>query len=272
MRYVIIRDDDTNALTPVDYLESLYRPFLDRRLPINLSVIPNVNTRATMENGQPEEFLLTRRPGDPPNMPIGSNRELTDYLQRNSGYQINQHGYQHDFQEFNMADPKEIARRLDGGLDYFREAGFARPRAFIAPHDVISRPALYQIAKRFPIISKNWYELSGVPLSWWPSYLMKKFNKTEHWTVGHTLLLGRPKPYLADDYESFDHLLEDIKKVISTRRVTVLITHWWSFFKNQERGDRLKRVLHQAADYFVSDPNIKVISFGDLIDQQIPLN
>jgi hypothetical protein len=60
--------------------------------------------------------------------------------------------------------------------------------------------------------------------------------------------------------------------VISTRRVTVLITHWWSFFKNQERGDRLKRVLHQAADYFVSDPNIKVISFGDLIDQQIPLN
>ena len=27
MRYVIIRDDDTNALTPVECLERLYRPF-----------------------------------------------------------------------------------------------------------------------------------------------------------------------------------------------------------------------------------------------------
>ena len=30
MRYVIIRDDDTNALTPVECLERLYRPLLER--------------------------------------------------------------------------------------------------------------------------------------------------------------------------------------------------------------------------------------------------
>ena len=35
MRYVILRDDDTNALTPVDCLERLYRPFLNRGLPVN---------------------------------------------------------------------------------------------------------------------------------------------------------------------------------------------------------------------------------------------
>ena len=34
MRYVILRDDDTNALTPVEWLERLYRPFLDRDLPV----------------------------------------------------------------------------------------------------------------------------------------------------------------------------------------------------------------------------------------------
>jgi len=28
MHCVILRDDDTNALTPVEYLEQLYRPFL----------------------------------------------------------------------------------------------------------------------------------------------------------------------------------------------------------------------------------------------------
>jgi len=44
MHYVILRDDDTNALTPVECLEQLYRPFLDRDLPVSLAVIPNVRT------------------------------------------------------------------------------------------------------------------------------------------------------------------------------------------------------------------------------------
>ena len=47
MRYVIIRDDDTNASTPVECLERLYRPFLERGLPVNLAVIPDVSTDAT---------------------------------------------------------------------------------------------------------------------------------------------------------------------------------------------------------------------------------
>ena len=43
MRYVILRDDDTNALTPVACLERLYRPFLDRGLPVSLAAIPEVS-------------------------------------------------------------------------------------------------------------------------------------------------------------------------------------------------------------------------------------
>src|SRR5947207_14714145 len=57
MRYVILRDDDTNALTPVENLERLYRPFLDRGLPVNLSVIPDVAAGATTP------ALRRRRPG-----------------------------------------------------------------------------------------------------------------------------------------------------------------------------------------------------------------
>ena len=65
MRYVILRDDDTNTFTPVECLEQLYRPFLDWSLPVNLSVIPNVRTDVTTPDGQPEEFLLGtyRTPG-----------------------------------------------------------------------------------------------------------------------------------------------------------------------------------------------------------------
>ena len=60
MRYVILRDDDTNALTPPEYLEQLYRPFLDRGMPVNLAVIPNVRTDITYGDNILEGFLLTR--------------------------------------------------------------------------------------------------------------------------------------------------------------------------------------------------------------------
>ena len=58
MRYVIIRDDDTNALTPVECLERLYRPFLDRGLPVNLATIPEVSLKARMGDGRQEGFLV----------------------------------------------------------------------------------------------------------------------------------------------------------------------------------------------------------------------
>ena len=61
MHYVILRDDDTNALTPVECLEQLYRPFLDRSLPVNLAVIPNVRTDTLSTDGVLEKYLLAKR-------------------------------------------------------------------------------------------------------------------------------------------------------------------------------------------------------------------
>ena len=61
MRTVIIRDDDTNALTPVECLEKLYRPFLARGLPVNLATIPEVRTNVRLPDGRPEGYLWLRR-------------------------------------------------------------------------------------------------------------------------------------------------------------------------------------------------------------------
>src|SRR5947207_7295760 len=97
MRYVIIRDDDTNALTPIEYLERLYRPFLDRGLPVNLATIPNVNTNATHCDGGLELFLMTKNVATPRTLPIGCNEKLVLYLKENSGYHILQHGCRHEF-------------------------------------------------------------------------------------------------------------------------------------------------------------------------------
>ena len=92
MHYVILRDDDTNAFTPVDWLDTLYRPMLERGLPVNLATIPEVTSSATMSDGQPEGFLVARNGSKPERKAIGANRELVAYLLSNPSYHIVQHG------------------------------------------------------------------------------------------------------------------------------------------------------------------------------------
>src|SRR5258706_10076265 len=99
MRYVIIRDDDTNALTPVDCLDRLYRPFLERGLPVNLATIPDVATGTSLPDGRPEGFLRYKNGTSAPSVPIGSNQVLVKYLLTNRGYNIVQHGFNHDYLE-----------------------------------------------------------------------------------------------------------------------------------------------------------------------------
>ena len=95
MHYVILRDDDTNAFTPVECLEELYRPFLNQGIPVNLSVIPDVRADTLRLDGRPEQFLFAKNGYDELTRPVGDNQELTTYLRDNTGYHIAQHGYDH---------------------------------------------------------------------------------------------------------------------------------------------------------------------------------
>src|SRR5512138_1353751 len=101
MRYVILRDDDTNALTPVECLERLYRPFLARGLPVNLATIPEVRTNARTPEGTPEGFLFAAKGTEPATVPLSANPGLAAYLRANSGFNVVQHGCYHDPFEFN---------------------------------------------------------------------------------------------------------------------------------------------------------------------------
>ena len=75
MKYVIIRDDDTSALTPIDCLERLYRPFLDRKLPVCLATIPDVRSDVRYPgSGEPEGFLALAKDVKPGYYKIGSNQ------------------------------------------------------------------------------------------------------------------------------------------------------------------------------------------------------
>jgi hypothetical protein len=263
MRYVILRDDDTNALTPVGCLEALYRPFLARGLPVHLSTIPEVRTDARRPDGQREGFLPEPRPGDPPTVPIGVNAGLTAYLRANPGFRIVQHGCFHDPFEFDSSDREEVVRRLEHGALRLREAGLRPASAFVAPHDRFSRVAYREVARRFRVISGGWYELGRIPPAWWPGYVMKKLRRQRHWRAGGTWLLSHPGCLLSYTREP-DTILDAVKRAVEAQPLTVLVTHWWEYFRDGKPDDPFIAALHRTGEYLDSHRDIRVTTFDAL--------
>jgi hypothetical protein len=274
MRYVILRDDDTNAFTPPECLEKLYRPFLDRGLPVNLATIPDVATDAKPPGSDRlEEFLFAKNGSGNRTRQIGSNRSLVKYLKENRGFHLVQHGCHHDCFEFDRKAASEIVQRLEAGSKCFLESGLPQPETFVAPHDKLSRTAYVEVARRFKIISTGWFEMRRLPQVWWPSYVLKKFRQAPHWSFNGTLLLSHPGCLLSytRDYNS---MMDEVVRQISSRGVTVLVTHWWEYFRNGQVDTRFISVLHETAEYLSKHSEYQVISFAELaqIPEAIGLN
>jgi len=263
MHYVILRDDDTNALTPIACLERLYRPFLDRGFPVNLAVIPEVRTHIAMPDGRNEGFLPAANGTTQETVAIGENRELVDYLQGNPGFRVVQHGCHHDYFEFDGTDRAEMVRRLEQGTQRLLEAGFSRPCSFVAPYDKISRVSLEEIAQHFQVLSTGWFELGRVPPAWWLHYALKKIRRRPHWQVGETLLLSHPGCLLSY-HRDYAQMLHRVREAIAARAVTVLVTHWWEYFREGRADEPFIDVLHQTAEMLANDPAVRVIAFEDL--------
>jgi hypothetical protein len=263
MHYVILRDDDTCAFTPPARLERLYRPFLDRGLPVNLALIPEVRTDVRTPDGRLEGFLTAGSPLPVPLAAIGENRDLVAYLHREPGYEILQHGCHHDYLEFGSTDRAELSRRLDRGADVLRQAGFARPAAFVAPYDRISRPAYLEAARRFAVISTGWFEAGRVPLRWWAAYAWKKLWRRPHWRAGRTALLSHPGCLLSF-HRPYAEMPASIHRAVRGASLTVLVTHWWEYFRNGVPDEGLISQLHETARWLACQSDVRVVSFREV--------
>jgi hypothetical protein len=263
MHCVILRDDDTNALTPVECLEQLYRPFLDRGLPVNLATIPKVRTDTISTNGQLEKFIFAKRADTPPELPLANNGGLVRYLRENPGFRILQHGCDHSLFEFGSERRAEIESRLDQGAEALKAAGFPERQTFVAPYDRFSRASLSEAAKRFRVISAGWFELRRLPFAWWPQYALKKMLKRSHWRMGRTLLLTHPGCLLSYQ-RPYPTMLESVKRQVESNGLTVLVTHWWEYFRDGRPDTAMLAILHATAEWLSGNPRVRVISFDDL--------
>jgi len=275
MKYVILRDDDTNALMPAERLERLYRQFLDRAMPVNLAVIPKVACDAAYLPGRPEKFLMLPPPIGATHASIGQNAELVDYLRRNPLYRVVQHGCSHESvhgeREFDHDDEREIARRLDEGKQILEGAGLGSPTAFVAPYDRISRCGLRAVAARYRVISTGWFELGRLPASWWLPYAVKRIRNAPHWRMSGVALLSHPGCRLSCHHPC-DGILQDIAACIARQRLTVLVTHWWEYFPDGGEDRPFINALHQTAEYLASRRDVRVVSFDDVAAHRVALN
>jgi hypothetical protein len=271
MHYVILRDDDTCAFTPPACLERLYRPFLDRGMPVNLAAIPEVRTDVRMPDGGLEGYLTAGRGPDTRFAPIGKNSDLVDYIKSEPLYHIAQHGCHHDSLEFGDRDRSELERRLNRGAHGLCEAGFALPETFVAPYDRLSREAFIEVAARFDVISTGWFEARSVPLRWCAAYALKKLRRRRHWRVGGKYLLSHPGCLLSF-CRPHATMLASVREAVGGATLTVLVSHWWEFFRAGVPDEKLIGVLHEVAGWLASRPDIRVVSFRDVASGDVPLN
>jgi hypothetical protein len=267
VRYVILRDDDANALTPPEMLETLYRPFLQRGLPVQLAVIPEVRTDVRTVDGGLEGFLIGERAGAAGTLPLSQNPSLLDFLRQEEGFHIVQHGLHHDHVggrgEFALDDPQELAERFDRGRALLEEAGVPSPVGFVAPYDQLSRSAMTEAMKRYDVVSTGWYDLGRVPVRCWPRYLFgKKILRRAHWRWGGTLFLSHPGCILSHNRDT-ETMRDAVLQAIRSQRLTVVVSHHWEYFPGGQPDEAFIGVLHELAEVFEKDPEIRVIPFRD---------
>jgi hypothetical protein len=127
------------------------------------------------------------------------------------------------------------------------------------------------VAARFQVLSTGWFELGRIPRSWWPQYLIKKVRKRPHWRVGDTILLTHPGCLLSYQ-RPYGEMLKNIRQTVASQELTVLVTHWWEYFRDGREDEAFIAQLHATADFLGGSPDIKVIAFDDLATGRVVLN
>lgn len=265
MRYVILRDDDANGLTPPHMLEQLYRPFLEKGMPVHLATIPEVRTDIVAPDGDLEGFLTGPGAGKPGALPVEENAALVEYIKHEPLYRVLQHGLRHEFvdghYEFERDDEADLAARIERGLERLRDAGLGKPTTFVAPQDKLSRVAMRLVMRRFPIVSTGWYDLDKVPRRYWGRYLWsKKVARERHWRTSRNALFSHPGCILSYRRDP-STIVPALTTQILGGQITVVVSHHWEYFRGGKRNEAYIGALHELCDWLAAQKGLRVITF-----------
>jgi len=81
---------------------------------------------------------------------LATTKKLVRFLRDKPGFHIVQHGYNHSLFEFDSENAADIGDRIEQGARLLQEAGFQKPKTFVAPYDRFSGASLQATAEKFP--------------------------------------------------------------------------------------------------------------------------
>ena len=101
-------------------------------------------------------------------------------------------------------------------------------------------------------------------------YAAKKLRGAPHWRIGSTLLLSHPGCLLSY-LRPVETMIDNVIRTLSSRRLTVLVTHWWEYFSDGSPMNSSFGALHETAAYLRRQSDIQVVSFAAAAAGDVPL-
>ncbi len=268
-RRIVLRDDDISYFTEIDQFRTVHRLLLEKQIPFNIAVIPEVRADIQSMDGRFEGFIPPGFYGKPDSHSISENPALVSYVLKHPFIEVAQHGFSHqknargepEFAQHNNADLKY---RLEKGADILRQTFGRTPRCFVPPFDTVSAEALRMIREQYDGISLSSFGHSILPMRLWPGFWIQKRMGHGLFRWGQFRLLQHPG--LDFSFQGSDPLFNSLlEECLLKQDVLVLTLHSWYFFS---RDGLLKKDLLACWEKnllrLLNDHSVKFVSFSEL--------
>jgi len=275
--YVCIRDDDVNAFTPPRMLHEAYRPLLRAGLPLNVAVVPAVETDVPIDAVESNYFRqegLRQTPivpadarGRPGRHPMTDNVEMIRFVADHPGIEIAQHGYDHAFvggePEFCATGKADLAERLDRGRQVLADCFGAPPAFFVPPWDRVSQEGMALVRERFKGISLKNGHTGCFPRLTRLRLRLKPWTGPFLW-LGRFLVLEHPG-YVVTRFHVPAYMEEKTAALVAEETVVVLVVHHWEFFYDwDEPNEPFLHAWPGILQGLIDNPDVRIMSFSGL--------
>lgn len=275
--YVIIRDDDVCFFTRPRELELVHRPLLEENKPVNLAVIPMVDTSLN------EPFVKTQI-RDIRYMSIKFNVDLVEFIKQHN-YEILQHGLTHGvFQqypkfipEFRIKNKIKLFMMAKLGMEILNRVFNVRPRFFVPPWDVMSKEALRVTSKLYcgVLLATTSHSRKGplgkilrfvpreLPLSFYPSFIISRV-KYKNCIILRKRFLVLEHQGLTVSMENFADIVysltDSIQRIRSKRCIIQILSHYWLTLSSTS----LLKLWHKLLNFLLTNPNVEIVNISEL--------
>jgi len=269
-RYVIIRDDDICFFTNPRELELVHRPLLEDNKPVNLAVIPMVDTLLD------EPFVKAHMP-DVRYANIEWNEDLVEFIKQHN-FEVLQHGFTHELfsrepftPEFRITDRMELYRRATQGQRILEKVFGKKPRFFVPPWDVLSKQAYSVLMQLFdgvsiatlshgrfkkrPLTLVQNFIPWNVPSRFLPRFLSTRIKRQNYCVINGFLILENRGLYVKPEFD-----MEFLLKVINRFDFVTIVVHYWLLTSSNEAV----KMWHNILDLLLANDDTYITTFSEV--------